>query len=453
MSLPVIVSGAGPCGLLCAVVLQKYSVPFILVERVEESKLTADVGSGFDMAPTAVRIFEHLGLPQWKERMSNFSGITIMSMSGDHIRLIPATELPGQEGQEAYATKRSTLQQCLVEKLGSNLVSGSNAHFGVFVTAHEEASDGSKVTVTLSNGITLEGRALLVCEGWRSLTRERILEGGSSPGADPVNFCNIAMWWGKCEVSPTLKDLLRPTQTAKEGGSFCMFLGDGSEPGNFVAAPAKDGDKDFILWSAAQQALVEPGQTDDLTRRGGVRGEQVKEELQDVLRRRCELLQEIVKATPASDVTKVGLYDRKNLSQSSVSPTGLVALLGDASHPQTPFLGQGCNMALADAFAVCTRLGVANNKTEGTGAVGSVRAALSCLDAQERKMFARKTVLNARYIARLMTSDSSIKGFVMRKSFQYLPTSFIFPRVDEGNRTFVNQALKDCSLPILPENL
>ena len=80
--LPVIISGAGPCGLLCAVVLKKYGVPFVVVERVSDEKLTADVSSGFDMAPTAVRIFEHLQLPKWRERMDTFVGISVMGMGG-----------------------------------------------------------------------------------------------------------------------------------------------------------------------------------------------------------------------------------------------------------------------------------------------------------------------------------------------------------------------------------
>jgi len=47
---PIIIAGAGPAGLLCAVVLNKYNIPYHIIERVEQSRLTADVGSGFDMA-------------------------------------------------------------------------------------------------------------------------------------------------------------------------------------------------------------------------------------------------------------------------------------------------------------------------------------------------------------------------------------------------------------------
>ena len=244
-------------------------------------------------------------------------------------------------------------------------------------------------------------------------------------------------------MGPELRRLLEPTQTAEDGESFCWFVGDGRRPGNFVGA-LTDNRRTF-LWSAAQHCDADPAQSDDLTIRGGVRGRAVKDELVGLVegQGRCDLIRGIVAATPATEVTKVGLYDRWNLDQNLVSPAGLVALLGDAGHPQTPFLGQGCNMALADAFAVCTRI--------GAGGSAPVRQALSCLDAPERRAFAKATVTEARKIAKLSTSKSAISNFVARIFMQWAPSRLIFPRVDEGNRSFVNQALEDCGLPPLPE--
>jgi len=432
--LPVIIAGAGPCGLLCAAVLQQHEVPFHIVERVERARLTGDVGSGFDMAPTAVRIFERLELPRWRERMSKFEGITMMNMDGERLRVIRTVELPGRE---AFAAKRSALQHCLVEKLGDELT--SNAHFGVSVVGYDESEN--KVTVRLSDGTELEGRALLACEGWRSATREQMLTGG--PGGDPIHFCNVAMWWGKCNVTQKLARLLEPTQTENGGESFCWFVGDGRRPGNFVGALADN--KTSFLWSAAQQCDVDPAQSDDLTIRGGVRGQEVKDELSALVRQqgRCDLIGTVIAATPPSAVTKVGLYDRHNLDHSMVSPGGLIALLGDAGHPQTPFLGQGCNMAVADAFAVCTRL--------GAGGAAPARQALSCLNDPDRRAFTKATVMKARKIANLSTSTSTISNFFAKKYMQWAPSRQIFPRVDEGNRAFVNRALRDCGLVPLPE--
>jgi len=431
-NIPVIISGGGPCGLLCAVVLKKYDVPFILVERVSEEKQTADVGSGFDMAPTATRIFEHLELPNWQERLTTFKGITMMRMgSGSVVRKLMAADLPDGE---ASAVKRSSLQQCLKDKLGESLVSGRTVHYGASIVNHEESVNGSdsKVSVTLSTGVTLEGRCLLVCEGWKSVTRQRLL----GEDKDPINFCHVAMWWGKSEISLELDNLLKTTQA--EGRNFCWFLGDGGNPGNFVFAPESDGKS--ILWSAAQSCDTDPAQSDDLTIRGGVRGQASKDELTKICKDRCEVIRTIVADTPASAVTKVGLYDRANLDHDFTSQQGLVALLGDSAHPQTPFLGQGCNMALSDAFAVCTRLG-ANNKDPQKF---SVQAALACMDSPTRKKFSKYVVQEARKISLLSTSPSYYGGIIMRMFMKVAPTKMIFPRVDNENRNFVNVALTEC---------
>lgn len=206
------------------------------------------------------------------------------------------------------------------------------------------------------------------------------------------------------------------------------------------------------MWSAAQQSEVDPKQSDDLTIRGGVRGEVIKNELKTLVNEqgRCELIKKIVEATSAESMTKVGLYDRQNLDQNMISRNGLVALLGDAAHPQTPFLGQGCNMALADAFAVCIRLCELSSSGESDD-IEVIRTALSCLDDPDRKSFAKSVVLDARKIANLSTSTSSVLNNIMRMFMQWAPVKYIFPRVDDGNRKFVNKALQDCCLDYLPK--
>merc|ERR1712157_639156 len=58
--LPVIIAGAGPCGLVAALTLQQDNVPFVLYERASSrQKLCSNTGSGIDMAPTAVDILQN----------------------------------------------------------------------------------------------------------------------------------------------------------------------------------------------------------------------------------------------------------------------------------------------------------------------------------------------------------------------------------------------------------
>ena len=61
--LPVIIAGAGPCGLVAALTLQKAGIPFLIFERARFQKVLSNSGSGIDMAPTALKILDgELGL-------------------------------------------------------------------------------------------------------------------------------------------------------------------------------------------------------------------------------------------------------------------------------------------------------------------------------------------------------------------------------------------------------
>jgi hypothetical protein len=107
-------------------------------------------------------------------------------------------------------------------------------------------------------------------------------------------------------------------------------------------------------------------------------------------------------------------------------------------------------MALADAFAVCIRLCELTRSKESND-IEVIQSALSCLDDPDRKAFAKSVVLDARKIANLSTSTSTIMNTVSRVFMQWAPVKYIFPRVDDGNRKFVNQALQDCGLDPLPK--
>ena len=50
---PVVIAGAGPCGLVAALTLEKSAgIPYIIYEKTTADKLCSNAGSGIDMAPT-----------------------------------------------------------------------------------------------------------------------------------------------------------------------------------------------------------------------------------------------------------------------------------------------------------------------------------------------------------------------------------------------------------------
>ena len=57
--LPVIIAGAGPCGLVAALSLKRSGVPFVIYDRASSTRLCSNAGSGIDMAPVAINILEN----------------------------------------------------------------------------------------------------------------------------------------------------------------------------------------------------------------------------------------------------------------------------------------------------------------------------------------------------------------------------------------------------------
>ena len=103
-------------------------------------------------------------------------------------------------------------------------------------------------------------------------------------------------------------------------------------------------------WAFLVESLEEPHKkSDDLTRRGGVTlDEEAKSLLESMVKDCGDLIRLAVRGTPASGITKVRIFDRKNLNLPYSH--GRVALLGDSAHPQSPMMGQGCNQSIVDAY-------------------------------------------------------------------------------------------------------
>ena len=56
MTLPIIIAGAGPCGLVAALTFEKAGIPYVIYEKTTTEKLCSNAGSGIDMATTGKKI-------------------------------------------------------------------------------------------------------------------------------------------------------------------------------------------------------------------------------------------------------------------------------------------------------------------------------------------------------------------------------------------------------------
>merc|ERR1739845_223372 len=241
--------------------------------------------------------------------------------------------------------------------------------------------------------------------------------------------------------------------------SFVFSLTSPKVPANIFMIPAKNGT--VINWAitiaSKEQSKSKNNDGSDLTRRGG--GPLTEEEkarlfdftndgsnTESVIRgmEKLKILQELIRLSDAKDITEAGLFDRENLDLPFSSERNLVALLGDSAHPQTPMLGQGVNMAIADAFVYATNIAVSkkNNK--------SPREAILKSTTADHHKGSKDTVKMARFMCKLFTSQNRFVCWIMYLVCKWSPTSAIVGQVDESdkcNSDFLKFLDEDCCTP------
>ena len=318
------VVGGGIGGMVAATALAQAGFAVTLLEA---APAFGDIGAGVTLSPNAMKGLDHIGVCEavaaagvepGRQRIQHWQdGRTLVAMERADARV--------KYGAPYVTIHRADLHTILVaaaEAAGVSLMTDAA------VTATEAT------TATLHDGRRIEGDAIIGADGLKSVVRHRF---------EPVaaHFTGHVAWRGLVPVDASLADLIAPPG---------IHIGLGRMVTRY---PVRDGRWLNIVFFARQDGWTEDGWQIPATR----------DELTATFGDWCDEVQRMIAAAGQGPLFKWAINARGALPDWTVD--GNIALLGDAAHAMTPFLGQGAACAIEDAVVMARALAAATAIPDG----------------------------------------------------------------------------------------
>lgn len=316
----VLILGGGIGGLAAAVALRDCGAEVTLLEQAGGFR---EVGAGIQISPNGARVLSALGVDP--ERMQA-RAVILRNASGDRVLRM---DLP-QTGAGFHLVHRADCVAALAAR-ADGMVTRFNAQ--------AVAVDPTAGRVTLSNGDSLAADLVVGADGLHSVSR------GALNGHAKPFFTGQVAWRALIPGNAT-----DPAQTE-------VFMGPGR---HLVSYPLRGGTLRNLVAVEERKAWAEEGWThpdspDNLRRAFAGFGGPVPGWL--------------------DQVTQVYLWGLFRHQVAATWHEGRAVLLGDAAHPTLPFMAQGANLALEDAFTLARALDRTPDLPAGLAAYQAARRA------------------------------------------------------------------------------
>jgi salicylate hydroxylase len=322
--------GAGIGGLSAALALQHFGYRVSVFEQARELR---EIGAGVTITPNAMHALNFLGVG---EKVAKNAGPTeaylIRHFQTGEVMKIRAngTDYVERFGANYHQVHRADLNATLADAVLRN---DPNC---VFLDHRFEAlsQDSEHVVATFTNGKTVASDVLIGCDGSASKVR------ACAFGDEVVNYTGQVAFRALLPMADVPAGIMKMP--------FAMFVGVGRV---MLHYPLRHRTIMNVISVAREPRWQEEGWTIPAT---------IEEFLELHSDFHPDAL-ELIRAIPPGTLYKWGLRDREPLQQYS---KGRVAMLGDAAHPMTPFLGQGACMAIEDAMVLGRALATASTFEE-----------------------------------------------------------------------------------------
>ena len=313
----IIIIGGGIGGLAAGLALQQRDFKVVVYERSPEFR---EIGAGLIVTSNARRALRNLGVDDELEALSSSVLVrnTCNYATGEIIQEVSNAEIKRRFGFANLQVHRGDLHNVLLDAMRNN-----DPH--ALVPAREFVSleqDDTGVTVHFSDGSSDWADAVIGADGNASSVRSFLFPGEATRFNGQVAYRALipnalvpeAIWNLQMAMHPAPKRylLLYPLRH----GRLLNLIGCGQASN----------------WEEEGWAI--PASNDEFAAAYADFAPQ---------------LVDLIRSIPAGELFKWGLRDREPLKTWIL---GRVAMLGDAAHPMTPFLGQGACIAIEDALVL-----------------------------------------------------------------------------------------------------
>lgn len=304
----VVVVGAGLAGLAAALCLARRGARVTVLERAERLR---EVGAGLQVSPNGYRVLRALGLDLALAQRGDRSAAVVLR-SGETGRRVARLALPPESRAHWRLLHRADLLDILSQACRAE---GVAIRLGAPV-ARVGATERRPV-LEMEDGERLAPDLLLGADGVRSVVRAAL-----QPTPDEPRFTGQVAW----------RALVRPLERPLSEATVHLFAGR-----HLVTYPLRRGTLLNLVAVEERAEWAEEG----WHRRGDP--DRLRAAFADAHPPLRRLLEEVTEAR------LWGLF--LHPVAGSWASHG-IALLGDAAHPTLPFLAQGANLALEDAWVL-----------------------------------------------------------------------------------------------------
>ncbi len=311
--------GGGVAGLAAALAMHRFGAQVTVYEQADA---LTEIGAGLQISPNGVCVLRALGLLPDFHKTPRARAVSLRDYAqGREVTRLDLFRLP--EDQQYLLVHRADLIEVLARAVKQ---AGIPVHLGAVV---QDITEGSPAKITLETGDVAQADLVVAADGLHSVLRPHL-----NPATKSF-FTGQVAWRA---IVPNVTD--HPFEAQ-------VHMGPGR---HMVSYPLRDGSVVNIVAVEERQAWADDGwhhqdDPENLRRAFAGFGGGAKPLLQAV-----------------EQVNLWGLH-RHPFAKTWVGDG--VALIGDAAHPTLPFLAQGANMALEDAWCLADCLSKAETQKDG----------------------------------------------------------------------------------------